>query len=78
LADASSSAARESVRYAVSNIQLRGRPGEIIATDGRQLLLQSGFKFPFTDDVLVPSSTVFGCKELDGGGEVSIGAGKDV
>jgi hypothetical protein len=61
----------------MTNIQLRGRAGEVVATDGRQLLLQTGFKFPFTDDLLIPSSTVFGSKELTSGGEVSIGAGKE-
>ena len=48
LADASASTARETVRYALQKIQLRGRSGEVVGTDGRQLLIQSGFRFPFT------------------------------
>lgn len=77
LANASASAARDNVRYAMSNVQLRGRAGEIIGTDGRQLLLQSGFRFPFTEDVLISSTTAFGCKELNVSGEAGIGANKE-
>lgn len=76
LADASGSAARESVRYALQKIQLRGRSGEIVGTDGRQLLLQAGFRFPFKDDLLIPSSPIFGAKELTSQDGVSIGADK--
>ena len=37
--------------YPLGNLQLRGRAGEIIATDGHQLLLQGGFHFPWPEDV---------------------------
>ena len=70
LADASDSVAKDPTRYAIQNIQLRGR-GEIIATDGRQLLTQSGFHFGWSDDVLIPACSVFGCKELQS--ETSVG-----
>jgi hypothetical protein len=64
LAEASQSAEREGVRYALYRIQLRGRTGTIVATDGRQLLLQKGFRFPWTEEVLIPSTPVFACPEL--------------
>jgi hypothetical protein len=64
LENASQSAARESSRYAVHHIQLRGAAGQVIATDGKQMLVQSGFRLPFTDEVLIPSTTAFGCREL--------------
>ncbi len=54
------------IRYATDKIQLRGQSGEIAATDGGQLLWQSGFQFPWTDDVLVPRLKVFDCTELFG------------
>jgi hypothetical protein len=73
LRDAGQSAAREATRYAFHRIQLRGRTGQVIATDGGQLLVQSGFRFPFTQDVLIPYSAVFGCKELSEGSEVALG-----
>ena len=34
-------------------IQLRGKQGEFVATDGRQLLIQGGFQFPWKEPVLV-------------------------
>ncbi len=64
---------RESSRYALGCIQLRGRSGQIVATDGRQLLVQSDFGFPWTDDVLVPGLTVFGNRELPRDVPVQIG-----
>jgi hypothetical protein len=73
LRDASATAANDAVRYAVNNVQLRGKQGKIIATDGKQLLVQQGFQFPWDDDVLVPASSVFGCKELANYGPISIG-----
>ena len=53
LADAAAVAAKESGRYAVHRVQLRGRRGEVVATDTRQLLLQGGFAFPWDGDLLV-------------------------
>lgn len=72
LADASHSTATENFRYATTNIQLAGSSGTIVATNGRELL-QTAFTLPWTDDVLVPSSTVFACKELQHDDPVSIG-----
>ena len=54
LGEAARTTARESTRFAVSQVQLRGQAGQVAATDGRQMLLQSGFPFPWTDNVLVP------------------------
>ena len=64
--DAMKSAAQDVVRFALNKIQIRGSSGTISATDGHQLLWQNGFQFPFTDDVLIPRTNVFGCKDLDG------------
>ncbi len=63
----------ESSRYALGCIQLRGQTGEIAATDGRHLLLQSGFTFGFEDEVLVRNTSVFGCKELPRDQPVTLG-----
>jgi hypothetical protein len=73
LAEATKSAAPEGLRYAVDHIQLRGPSGQMIATDGRQLLVQSGFQFPWTDDVLIPCTGAFACRELPGDLPVSMG-----
>jgi hypothetical protein len=73
LAEASASAARESVRYAVSRIQLRGKSGEIVGTDGKQLLLQGGYRFPWADDLLVPALPVFAAPELPADQAIGLG-----
>lgn len=64
LADGSACAATESLRYSIEKLQLRGKSGEIVATDGRQLLIQSGFRFPWKDDVLIPNTTLFASRDL--------------
>ena len=52
-----------SVRYALNCIQLRP-DGVIAATDGRQLLRQSGFTFGVDEELLVQNTKFFSCKEL--------------
>ncbi len=64
LADAVTCADDESTRYALGCLQLRGKSGEINATDGRHVLQQAGFAFPWPDDLLVPAVKVLGAKEL--------------
>lgn len=53
-----------STRYALGCIQLRGKLGQITATDGSQLLVQSGYALGFEDEVLVAKTGVFGCNLL--------------
>ena len=43
---------------------MRGKAGEVVATDGRQLLVQSAFRFGWDGDLLIPAAPIFGCKEL--------------
>jgi hypothetical protein len=79
LDNAMHSAAVDSVRYATCKVQLRGQAGEIVATDGRQLLMQGGFKFPWKDSPLVSRTTLFGAGIFDDHAPVKIGrAGKHV
>jgi hypothetical protein len=52
---------------------LRGTTGSIAATDGRQVLLQGGFSFPWAGDVLVRRSPVFACRDLPRDRPISIG-----
>jgi hypothetical protein len=56
--------AQDGSRFSLSKLQLRGRKGEVIATDGKQMFLQKGFTFPWDEDVLIPALGVFGLKEL--------------
>ncbi len=64
LKDAIGSAEKERTRYALDCLQLRGQAGQIVATDGQQALVQAGFTFPWTEDVLIPAVNVLGCQEL--------------
>jgi len=64
LADAMDTTDDDSVRYATNAVQLRGKGGKIVSTDGRQLLVQAGFNFPWEDDLLVTKSPLFACKDV--------------
>ncbi len=77
LDEASHSAARESARFALTRIQLRGQRGEVVGTDGGQLLVQAGFPFPWAEDLLVPRLSAFGCRELADHAEVRVGRARN-
>jgi hypothetical protein len=64
LTDASHTAAKDNPRYAVHRIQCRGTAGEIVATDGRELLIQTGFTLPWEEDLLVPCVAAFASREV--------------
>jgi hypothetical protein len=76
LDEAARTTVRESHRRGLMRVLLRGRAGEIIATDGRQLLVQSGFTLPWPGDVLVPRVPALGDRGLSRRGPVSIGRNK--
>ena len=67
----------DAARYATDHIQVRGQSGTLAATDGRQMLIQNGFEFPWDDDVLIPGTKVFDSKELPQDQLVAIGKTKD-
>jgi len=73
LAEALRSAARDGIRFAFDRMLLRAKTGEVVATDGRQLLIQGGFTFPWDGDVLVPCVPAFGSSELPDDGSVEVG-----
>ena len=52
--------AREATKYAMNRVLVKGKTGEIVATDSKQLLAWGGFQFPFHEDLLIPRSAVFG------------------
>lgn len=64
LDDAMQTAAREAFRFATHRVQFRGSTGQLIATDGKQLLIQSQFSFPFKEDLVVPRVMAFGSNAL--------------
>jgi hypothetical protein len=66
LAESTATGADDNTRSALGTIQLRARGEDhrVVATDGRQLLVQSGFRLPWTGDVLIRRSPLFACREL--------------
>lgn len=70
-------AAREASRYALQRIQVNGKAGCVVATDGKLALIVRGFTLPFRESIVVPAIPVFGVKELTGESEVRIGRTKE-
>jgi len=64
LTEATETATDDSTRYALNCLQLQGRRGQIVATDGRQLLVRSGFAFPWDEDLLIRARPIFGCRAI--------------
>ena len=54
-------------------VQLQGGRDQIVATDGRQLLVRSGFRLPWTGDVLIKGSPIFACRTLPRDRPVEVG-----
>lgn len=64
----------ESSRYALGCVQFQGSSGSLVATDGRQLLVQRGYELPWREDVLAPGSKLFASPELPR--DQTLGVGK--
>ena len=73
LAEAHATTDEGSSRYALGLIQLRGDTGEVAATDGHQLLVQGGFRFPWRGDVLVRGVPLFAARELPRDRPIEVG-----
>ena len=59
LAQATASTADDATRYALDCLLLQGDTGQVVATDGRQILVQGGFTLPWAGDVLVRRTRLF-------------------
>jgi hypothetical protein len=77
LDDAARTASRDAGRYACNHILLRGKDGSVIATDGKQLLVQKSFSLPWEEDRFLPALPVFGHRELPRDTPVRVGLEKD-
>ncbi|HBJ36896.1 MAG TPA: hypothetical protein DDZ51_19490 [Planctomycetaceae bacterium] len=64
----------ESLRYALSCVQLDALHGTVTGTDGRRLVRFDGFQFPWRDQaILLPASDVFDSPILRDADQVSCG-----
>jgi hypothetical protein len=77
ISDASDTTDPGSLRYALGHLLADGTRGTLTATDGRQLLVQSGFTFPWTEKLLIPATRAFTSPELSAGQPVLIGRSGD-
>lgn len=59
LREASLTASSDSTRYALHCLLLRGKSGDLVATDSRQLLIQKGFDWPWIEELMMPASRGF-------------------
>jgi hypothetical protein len=75
--DTSDMADGSSARYTLGCIRLMGDDGSLAGTDGRQLLLESGFRLAWSGEVLVPRTKVFASPEFANGQPVLIGKSKE-
>ncbi len=76
LRDVMETTEKNATRYALGCVQLKGR-GSLAATDGHQLLVQTGFVFGWDADVLMEASDVFASRELPRNQVVQIGKTTD-
>jgi len=77
LGDAVATTDAQSSRFALGCLHLRGALGRIETTDGRQVLVQSDFRFGFEEDVLIPGSKLLGGADMGTIEEVTMGRTQD-
>jgi hypothetical protein len=77
LGDAVTCTDEESKRYALGCLQLCGGSGRIEATDGRQALVQTGYRFAWEENLLVPANKLLGYAEIAPGETIQVGRTED-
>lgn len=77
LGDACETTTDNSARYALDHLQLQGSEGQVISTDGRQLLVQEGFQFPWDGEFLVPANHLLCSREMRRSKSVDVGRTAD-
>lgn len=79
LAATSAAVDRQSLRYALSCVQLDATRGTVTGTDGHRLIRYDGFEFPWRDQaILLPANDVFGSPILREATEVSCGVNQQL
>jgi hypothetical protein len=77
LNDAMSAGSPGHVKFATNHVQLRSAKSEIVGTDGHQLLIVRGVAFPWTEDLLVPSTRLLDGKVFTDAEVVELGRTDD-
>jgi hypothetical protein len=77
LVEVARTAALDTGRLGLTRLQLRGKKGQAVGTDGRQLSLHGGLPLPWEEDLLVAAAPVLACRELAQAGDAEIGRGEN-
>jgi hypothetical protein len=73
LREASRTAAPDRTKFALNRVLLQGKRGTAVATDSKQMLVQTGLNLPWSEDVLIPRLDVWEMPELREPEAVAIG-----
>jgi hypothetical protein len=73
MTEAALSTAARGTRYALERVQLGGPDGALIATDGKQVLIQRNYPLPWTDRILVPRLRLSGFPGMSDQAQVLLG-----
>ena len=76
LRDAIETSGELTARPGLNCVQLTGSNGRIAATNGKQLLVQEGYRFPWSEALLVPRSPAVLAKEVPLDASVEVGRTK--
>ena len=77
MAEACKTTLKESTRFALDCVQLRGQEGQIHASDSYQALIQTGFQFPWSDTILVAAPPAFDSPDFSSAERAEIGQTDD-
>ena len=64
LHEAMQTVAKDPFRYATDTVQLRGKEGSVVATNGHQLLVQKGLLLGWEEDLVCHATTALASPEL--------------
>lgn len=77
LAEAARISPKSNGKTALTRVLLRGATGQVVSSDGRQLLVENVGALPWPEDLLVPRLSALGHRELNAETELAVGRTKD-
>ena len=77
MANAVATTEKQENRFALDCIRLRGSDGQIAATDSSQALIETGYSFPWEDEILITGSGAFTSSDFAAADDLRIGRSAD-
>jgi hypothetical protein len=77
LVEAARTAALDTGRLGLTRLQLRGKKGQVVGTEGRQLSLHGGLPLPWEEHLLVAATPLLACREVAHAGDTAVGRGEN-